>query len=179
MNGMQVQMSTLQQSVRDLQHQSLWMEYLHQRNELTGHHHQLAIEYAQNYGILPLYRGPTEIMPAQQDPARMQPATIVATHQATAVANAAPTILNPPPPTPTPQQFEVCYAPRILNAYEVQQMETVYYQEPTTQAMPQHAVVTTPEVAADDFSLNELLNMPSEWHNGWGNHNTREKYRQN
>jgi hypothetical protein len=208
LQGFRQHMSQVQQSVVDVQHQLLWCEYLQSSNALSRRQQQ-SLEYAQqNYGIMPFYRGPaaTEIFPQhhhhQQQVQMQQPASVVAHyHIAAATLNEeqAPvsSIPNPPSPTPAPapQQIEFCYAPRILNAQEVEQgkyhqfMPTVVYEEhnndtaavPAPQAAQQAVASPAPILITDEFDLNQLLEISPEIAQlaNWSPYTSQENYRQN
>ncbi|KAG7666647.1 hypothetical protein NADE_003555 [Nannochloris sp. 'desiccata'] len=176
--GFQLHMSQVHQSVADLPHHILWLKHMQQCSALTRHQ-QIAIEYAENCGILPLYRDPTEFM-SQQQQQLQQPqaelASVVAQqhHQhyqsVSAVEEAhVSSIPDPPPPTPAHQQVEFCYAPRILNAREVEQgrfeKAIVYYQENNNTIAvrtAQDAVAPVTDPSIHEPELSDLLEIPPE-----------------
>jgi hypothetical protein len=193
LQGFQLHFSRLWQSVGDLQHHSLYFEYLHHRRALYSHQEQIAL-CAQNYGILPLYRGPSEVYSQQQHPVPER-ASVVAQQQhyhitapaVNAVDEAhVSSIPGPPPPTPAPQQIEYCYAPRILNSAQVEQgkynKEVVYYQENNVVVQAQPTAPAPHNAIATEPTLNEILEitpeMAAQWGFTWGVA-SQENYRQN
>ncbi|KAL4537216.1 hypothetical protein Ndes2526B_g04877 [Nannochloris sp. 'desiccata'] len=152
--GFQLHMSQVHQSVADLQHHILWLKHMQQCSALTRHQ-QIAIEYAENCGILPLYRDPTEFMSQQQQQLQQPQAEL-----ASVVAQQHHQHY---------QSVEFCYAPRILNAREVEQgrfeKAIVYYQENNNTIAvrtAQDAVAPVTDPSIDEPELSDLLEIPPE-----------------
>jgi hypothetical protein len=144
--GIQLYMSQLHQSLVDLRHQVYFLEYAqYSTTTTTTRQQQVNAEYAENGGILPLFRDPTDLVSQQQQQfqqaqpqAAEQPATTSAVaqqhHQYYQLVSAVDeahvsSIPDPPPPTPAPGMVHFSYAPCILNEHEVEQGKaTVNYQ---------------------------------------------------
>jgi len=206
--GFQLRIHQVHQSVVDLQHHILNLEYMMYWTA-SARQQKMPVEYAEHGGTFPLYRDHPDVISQQQQQLQQQPATALVDAQqhhyhyqvVSAEEAHVSSIPNPPPPTPVPQPTDICYEPRILNAHAVEQgrldKATVYYtyerpspfhtldnhqENSSTVAMQtgQHHSAPTANPALDDYDLNDLLNMsPAVFEQGIASWGTgQENYRQ-